>query len=435
MATRLHYALPIAKHFLSSTTRRFRPGGLAATLPPPTRREPFFIVTGAGRSGTSAVTRVLHESGIRMGSDFDEPTQYNATGYYQERAVYIVNEEMLAEMGMAGFKGANRWASRSTVLAVAEGYANRLAEIAASDTDGWKDPIFSATLEAWLPYLPCRPKLIVCLRSPAAYASSVMNIYGVVNINAVMKQWANHYRRLLEVIRDYQLEATCVEYDNLIAAPEETVAELSRFAGRPLDAQYVRGDLRRFVHQVPKRYTRLYHRVRALGGGSHAAAGSISNGAARPAAAKDVEPPERYMELVRAIEERVAAAKRSWDAAAGMPQPVLHSNGTDSNVRAATEAHVAVVSEAQQEIAALAPAPAFETYHDLLRVAVDYERLAAQLLLSAYIGAPASPGSDLLSDSVSVWRRFCSPEATAKAAAKRERELEKARRRSARNGG
>jgi hypothetical protein len=119
-----------------------------------------------------------------------------------------------------------------------------------------------------------------------------------------------------------------------------------------------------------------------------------------------------------------------------MPRPQLHGNGHPTNVRAATEAHVALLSEAQTEIAETAPTPAFETYHDLLRTAVDYERLAAQLLLVACDAGTSKPAPDrdVLSDSIAVWRKYCSPEATAEAEAKRAREFEKAQRRVARNG-
>ena len=61
MATRLSYALPILRQLMLTTARRLRPGGLAAALPPADGDSPFVIVTGTGRSGTSAVARVLHE--------------------------------------------------------------------------------------------------------------------------------------------------------------------------------------------------------------------------------------------------------------------------------------------------------------------------------------------------------------------------------------
>ena len=265
MATRLNYALPIAKQFLLGTVRRLRPGGLAGTLPPSTRDRPFVIVTGAGRSGTSATSRVLHESGVRLGSDFDPGDKDNATGYYQERAVYETNGRMLAEMGMSTIEGSYGWPWRSTVLAIAERFSEELATIARSDTDGWKDPIFSTTLEAWLPHLPARPKIVVCLRSPRSYAESVARIYGLVDVSALERQWAKRYRRLLDVIRDYELEAHCVEYSALLSHPKETVAALAEFVGCELKPEYVKAELQRFASPVPAEYQALYDEVLQLG--------------------------------------------------------------------------------------------------------------------------------------------------------------------------
>ena len=131
MATRLSYTLPIVRQFLLSIVRRSRPGGLAASLPPPSTDRSFVIVTGYGRSGTSAVARVLHESGVRMGNDFGPPDEHNPTGYYQDQAIYLANQQILA-----GHESSWRW--RATVLAIASRLGPQLAELAQADTDGWK---------------------------------------------------------------------------------------------------------------------------------------------------------------------------------------------------------------------------------------------------------------------------------------------------------
>lgn len=257
MATRLSYALPIAREFLLSNLRRIRPGGLAASLPPPSTDRTFVIVTGYGRSGTSAVARVLHESGVGMGSDFGPADEHNPTGYYEERTVYFANQQIRAGPP-------SRWRWRSTVLAIASRLAPELGEIARAETDGWKAPLFCLTLEAWLPHLPSRPKVIVCLRSPTAIVQSLGRISGQID-SKVYRLWARSYSRLLDVIRDYRLEATCVEYDELVRCPAEVVARLSAFIGRPLDAQYVEPNLRHHAYAVPQQYAALYDRVRALG--------------------------------------------------------------------------------------------------------------------------------------------------------------------------
>ena len=55
----------------------------------------------------------------------------------------------------------------------------------------------------------------------------------------VERVWANELCRLVAVIRDYRLDAICIEYDDLVLSPEETVERLSSFVGISLDAAYI----------------------------------------------------------------------------------------------------------------------------------------------------------------------------------------------------
>ncbi|MEX0786538.1 MAG: sulfotransferase [Dehalococcoidia bacterium] len=399
MASRLSYALPIARQLLLSWARRARPGGLASTLRQPADGS-FIVVTGTGRSGTSAVARVLHESGLSMGERFRTPTPENPTGFYEELPVCDLNDAIMAEAGAGNLA---RWPARSTVLAVGERYRERMrALVSEGSVAGWKDPRFSVTLEAWLPHLPRRPRLVICLRSSEAFLHSVMQAYGLLQRGLIERWWANELRRLLDLVRDYSLEATCVEYDDLVLRPQETIAALSEFLGRPLDAGYVDPGLRHFAYAVPERYARLYEDVRALGPG------------ARKAAATGAEAIEVYLACVRAVDERVEAASAAWRASAGEPPEV--SDG----LREASAAYVAVLSEAQRELGALPPPAGFERYHEATRAAIDGHRLVAQVALHVAEGVRAPDELDR------AYQACLSPEAVAKAKQRREREYARA---------
>src|SRR3990170_5460572 len=142
-----------------------------------------------------------------------------------------------------------------------------MARLAGEAEGGWKDPRFSWTLEAWLPELPAPPRLIVCLRSPRAVVDSTVRRYGQTSAYArrhVAFQWSRQYLRLLEVIRDYALEALCVEYDALVGEPEATVARLSQFVGQPLDPAAIDRTLRHEEAAVPRYHASVYRQVRAL---------------------------------------------------------------------------------------------------------------------------------------------------------------------------
>jgi hypothetical protein len=155
------------------------------------------------------------------------------------------------------------------VLAAAAPYEAEMRALVAQATPAWKDPRFSWTLEGWLPYFPQKPRLIICLRPPEAVAGSAMDIYAARNDDlrqALMGQWVEQYERLLDVIHDWQLDATCVEYQRLMEDPAATVARLAEFVGLPLDPQYVEPSLQHHSAGVPDDLAALYERVRALAG-------------------------------------------------------------------------------------------------------------------------------------------------------------------------
>ncbi len=154
-------------------------------------------------------------------------------------------------------------------------------------TSGWKDPRFSWTLEAWLEVLPVRPRIIVCLRSPAEVVASTLRYYGLDGdeaARAAAHTWRSQYERLLEIIDAYALDAICLEYGALYADTGRTLAALSRFVGRPLDAAGIRADLRHHSLVVPDVFAALYARVAALGaerGRDASAAAPSASGPAR----------------------------------------------------------------------------------------------------------------------------------------------------------
>ncbi|MEX1253274.1 MAG: hypothetical protein WEE64_02925 [Dehalococcoidia bacterium] len=418
MASRFEYTLPTVRRALLSAARRVMPGGLAASLSYPADGD-FVMVTGPGRSGTSAVARVLHESGVTMGDALRPASEFNPVGFYEEEPVVLLNDGILLELGMERF---DRWPSRAAVLAVGERYAAQMRELVAkTSVDGWKDPRFSTTLEAWLPHLPRRPKIVICLRSPDAYLHSVVRIYGLVDRGVIERSWEWQLTRLLDVVRDYHLDATCVEYDALIQQPDETVRALSEFVGRELDPQYVEGKLRQFVQPVSPRFAGLYDRVRTLGG-VRPSAPPVSPDTARA-----------YVEAMLALEERVAAAKAAWNDAVGMPEPALaRANGSSETAAPAIRAahntstrYFDALGEAQAQLDALFPPPGFERYHELAREFVDTERLVA------YFFQSLTQGDDLdrerLTNTITAWRKLCSPEVASAAAKARARERERAK--------
>lgn len=224
----------------------------------------MIIVAGSGRSGTSAVARMLHESGIVVGRELIPPDEGNAEGYYEERGVVQLNDEIVQTAGLGTWFSA---ASRELILECAQPLADRMRALAAEATPAWKDPRFSYTLEAWLAFFDAPPAVIVCLRNPSEVIASAMRYYGMAGDEgwrAIAHVWRSENERLLEIIDAHGLRATCVEFADVIADPEGIAAKLSRFLRRPVCATGVRADLRHHSAPLPDEFVELYERVRAL---------------------------------------------------------------------------------------------------------------------------------------------------------------------------
>jgi hypothetical protein len=223
------------------------------------------IITGSGRSGTSAVARLVHEAGISVGRDLIPADESNAEGYFEERSVVELNDHILKDAGMDAWF---RVASRGELLAAARERGDEMRALVADATPAWKDPRFCWMLEAWMEVLRAPPRIVVCLRSPSEVVASTMRYYGQVSDEArrhVEHRWRSEYERLLEIVTEFHLRATCVEFSDLHRATKIAVARLSRFVGRDLDAAGVRRDLRHHRARVPARLRETYDRVRALG--------------------------------------------------------------------------------------------------------------------------------------------------------------------------
>jgi hypothetical protein len=224
-----------------------------------------YIITGCGRSGTSAVAKLLHRAGISVGRDLVPADKSNADGYFEERAVIAVNDAIVEAAGLHPWFST---ASRGDVIAAARPHLDAMRGMAREATPAWKDPRFAWTLEAWLPALPSPPRLIVCLRSPDEVAASTLRYYGRADdeeaTRAALHVWRSQYERLLDVINQHALDAVCVEYSALQNDTMQELETIERFVGCPLAAEDVRRDLRHHELAVAPELGELYGRVRAL---------------------------------------------------------------------------------------------------------------------------------------------------------------------------
>lgn len=225
----------------------------------------MFLICGSGRSGTSAVARLLHEAGLPLGHDLIEADEHNAEGYFEERQLVVINDAILNAAGLGPWFST---ATREQVRTAAEPYFDYMHTLADNATPAWKDPRLSWTLDPWLDVLPEPPRLIVCLRSPAEVVASTLRYYAQAGDEAeaaVQHVWRTQYERLLEIITEHHLDAIAIDYGELHRDPAAAIAPLSAFVGRPLDAACVRRDLRHHAFAISPALQDLYATVAGLG--------------------------------------------------------------------------------------------------------------------------------------------------------------------------
>ena len=275
-------AVPIAVGFGTARRRRRRCRRRRGCRGPSTciatAGRSVFIVTGSGRSGTSAVAKLLHTAGISVGRDLIEPDASNADGYFEERAVVAVNDRILRSAGLF------EWFSHATRAQILNAAAEHEADMPSAGArrrrqrgrtlgshGRWRHGFHTSRSR--------RGSSSACGAPMKSWPRrcGTSGLRGDEPSRAVVHLWRAQYERLIDVIDAHQLPAMAVEYDALHSGSSGSLAALAAFVGRDVGAVAVRPDLRHH-REVPPALRALYARVRDLGqaGARRAAGGGAS---------------------------------------------------------------------------------------------------------------------------------------------------------------
>jgi len=63
-------------------------------------RQRAVLVLGAGRSGTSIVTRAIQATGVHLGNDFKPPSRKNPTGFFEDAALLRLSKRLRRTLGL-----------------------------------------------------------------------------------------------------------------------------------------------------------------------------------------------------------------------------------------------------------------------------------------------------------------------------------------------
>lgn len=224
-----------------------------------------FIVLGMHRSGTSALTGVLHALGVDLGSNLSDAQPYNPKGLWEHREIVAIDEQIMARMGRLYDDVRlmpEKWWEQDDVQV----FRDRLGEILRHDFSpgrlwGMKDPRMCRLLPLWIDLLRelgIRPFFVILGRSPLEVARSLEKRDGFSHHKSVVL-WLEH---ALEAIAATEgQDRVFVTYDQLLENWRATVSRIGVAAGLvwPNSPEAIAGEVDAFLdpglrhHRQPAR--------------------------------------------------------------------------------------------------------------------------------------------------------------------------------------
>ncbi|MEZ5167468.1 MAG: sulfotransferase [Acidimicrobiales bacterium] len=280
-------------------------------------------VTGMHRSGTSMITRGLHDSGLHLiGGAADallEAADDNPEGFWENKAIVACNDDLLEAAGGA-------WDNPPAfpppavddprVAEVVERATEALVGLRQNARWGFKDPRTCLTAGFWLDLQPDL-RFVICVRNPLEVALSLkrrnQNSYSLG-----LSLWERYYTTVLDLVPEDRRIVT--HYDTYFLDPAGELARVCDFAGLEPAPPRVLTELRHHdvgvsleEANVGPTISRLYRDLCAEAGMTARPAAAVDEGHVRrlvldgTVAARHAE--QRQAAIER-LEERLAEAQR-----------------------------------------------------------------------------------------------------------------------------
>jgi GT2 family glycosyltransferase len=176
------------------------------------------LVLGMHRSGTSALSGVLHHLGVALGGNMMPPTTDNPRGYWEQADIVGIHNTAMAAYGLAWDDIRPMAPALLRDAAVARDLRMILSrEFAGAPLWGIKDPRLCRLIPLWLPLLAelgAAPRFILALRHPADVAAS-LSVRDGIDESCAAILWLRH---VLEAERGSRgWPRTIVHYEDFIA--------------------------------------------------------------------------------------------------------------------------------------------------------------------------------------------------------------------------
>ena len=202
----------------------------------------LYIVAGMHRSGTSLMAKMLEVFGIVLPGDLVGPAADNEKGFFEDRAIIALNDEVMFELGL-------RWDSLSGFFLGPEDFSSPRFDVLKDRARslvrergmqhehwGFKDPRFSRLTGFWLPILASEDvecRIIIALRRPVAVAASLATRNQFPLLKSVYL-WFLHTLDVLLATQNF--DRRIVSYERLMSEPRAVLDEFEDFLPAPIES-------------------------------------------------------------------------------------------------------------------------------------------------------------------------------------------------------
>jgi hypothetical protein len=191
-----------------------------------------FVVIGMGRSGTSFVASILHESGISMGERLKPPDQQNEAGYFEDLEITEMHAGWLMKFGFDFGSVSGRFPLEPTA-AMTDAVRSLVAQREARGRPwGLKPPGALQFWPAWEAALPRSTVLVLAFRHPRGVSAS----YEAAGASREWAEglWLQLNRIALKAIERSPFAHVVIDFDR----PHGGVLRLAGVLGRPVVDTY-----------------------------------------------------------------------------------------------------------------------------------------------------------------------------------------------------
>ena len=212
----------------------------------------LIVVLGMHRSGTSAVTRALQVFGIDLGDRLMQPSVGdNDKGFYEDTDLYNLNVEMLGAVGKQ-WDSLSPLTSNDMEILQNTGFLLRAIDLLKQKTAhvslfAFKDPRVTKLLPFWqsvFAHGKYEVTYVLVVRNPLSVARSLKRRDGFPHVKSYLL-WLGHVVTSCALTRGH--DRLMADFDNLLTAPRETLALISRHLSLRVDENSLNEYLSNFL--------------------------------------------------------------------------------------------------------------------------------------------------------------------------------------------